>query len=161
MTYEEYLAFERGSEQKHEFVDGEIHAMAGGRFEHNQLAGNVFALLWNALRSRGCTVNNSDQRVHTPAGAGFYPDVSALCGEPRFTDDVHDELLNPSVIVEVLSESTEAYDRGKKFERYATIPSLRAYLLVATDRKSIELRERRDDIWTLRTFGPGERLTIA
>jgi Uma2 family endonuclease len=161
MTYEEYLAFERASEQKHEFVDGEIYAMAGARFEHNQLAGNVFGLLWNALRSRGCTVNNSDQRIKTPLGTAHYPDVSALCGDPRFSDDTRDELLNPSVVIEVLSESTEAYDRGKKFDKYATIPSLRAYLLVATDGKSIELRERRDDVWTLRTFHEGERVKIA
>ena len=160
MSYEEYLAFERASEQKHEFVDGEVYAMAGGRFEHNQLAGNVFAILWNALRARACTVNNSDQRVRTPVGTAHYPDVSALCGEPRFSDDTRDELLNPTLVVEVLSESTEGYDRGKKFERYATMPSLRAYVLVATDRKSIELRERRDDVWTLRTFGAGEQLTV-
>lgn len=160
-TYAEYLAFERASEQKHEFVDGEIYAMAGARFEHNQIAGNVFALLWNALRARGCTVNNSDQRIKTPLGTAHYPDVSALCGEPRFSDDTRDELLNPSVIIEVLSEGTEAYDRGKKFEKYASLPSLRAYLLVATDDKSIELRERRDDVWTLRTFHEGERVKLA
>jgi Uma2 family endonuclease len=160
MTYEEYLVFERGSEQKHEYVDGEIYAMAGGKTEHNELAMNVSALLWNVLRARGCTVYNSDQRVRTPTGTGHYPDVSALCGDRRFSDDTRDELLNPTLIVEVLSESTEAYDRGKKFEKYATIPSLQAYVLVATDRVSIELRERREDVWTLRTFGPGERLTV-
>jgi len=134
--------------------------MAGARFEHNQLAGNVFALLWNTIRTRGCTVNNSDQRVRAPDGTAHYPDVTALCGEPRFTDDVRDELVNPTVIVEVLSERTEAYDRGEKFEHYATIPSFVAYVLIATDRKSVELRERSGNAWTLRTFGPGDRFHL-
>ncbi len=161
MSYEEYLALERASDQKHELANGEVFAMAGARFEHNQIAGNVFALLWIALRGRSCTVNNSDQRVRAPDDSAHYPDVSALCGEPSFSDDVRDELLNPSVVVEVLSERTEGYDRGEKFEHYATIPSMQAYLLVATDRQRVELRERRDDVWTLRTFGPGERVPIA
>lgn len=125
----------------------------------------MFALLWIALRGRSCTVDNSDPRVRAPDGTAHYPDVSALCGEPAFSDEVRDELLNPSVVVEVLSEGTEGYDRGEKFEHYATIPSLQAYVLVASDRRRIELRERRrlgqDDVWTLRTFGPGERVAIA
>jgi Uma2 family endonuclease len=161
MTYEEYLAFERAAETKHEFVDGQILAMAGGRFEHNQLAGNVFALLWTALRPRGCTVHNSDQRVRAPDDSAHYPDVSAGCEEPHFSDDTRDELLNPSLVVEVLSKSTEGYDRGEKFEHYATIPSLVTYLLIATDRPRIELRERREDVWTLRTFGPGEDVPLS
>jgi len=160
MTYEEYLAFERASPAKHEFVNGHVFAMAGARFEHNQLAGNVFALLWTAFRGRPCRVNNSDQRVRAPDGTGHYPDVTALCGEPRFTDDVRDELVNPAVIVEVLSERTEAYDRGEKFEHYAMIPSFVAYVLVATDRTRVELRERTADAWTLRTFGPGESFRL-
>jgi len=160
MTYEEYLAFERGSPQKHEFVDGHVFAMAGARFEHNQVAMNVSALLWNAFRGKRCRVNNSDQRVRAPDGTAHYPDVTALCEDPLFGDEVRDELLNPAVIVEVLSASTEAYDRGEKFEHYATIPSFAAYVLVATDRKRVELRERSGELWTLRTFGPGERFAL-
>jgi Uma2 family endonuclease len=160
MTYEEYLAFERSSPGKHEFVNGHVFAMAGGRFEHNQLAGNVHALLWNSFRGRPCRVNNSDQRVLAPDGTAHYPDVTALCGDPTFSDDVRDELLNPTLIVEVLSDSTEAYDRGKKFEHYATIPSFSAYVLIATDRQRVEIRERSGELWTLRTLGPGERFAL-
>src|SRR5689334_17788040 len=114
MTPEEYLAFERASEQKHEYVDGEIFAMAGGTREHNLIAANVVGELRSALLERPCEVYGSDQKLKTPAGKYHYPDVSVICGPPVFEDETRDVMLNPRAIVEVLSDSTERYDRGDK-----------------------------------------------
>src|SRR5262245_50639784 len=116
MTAEEYLAFERASEQKHEYADGEIFAMSGGTYEHGLIAGNVLGELRGALLERPCTVQGSDVRVKAVATKRYlYPDVSVVCGRPVFEDETRDTLLNPRVIVEVLSDSTERYDRGDKF----------------------------------------------
>src|SRR5438045_3509978 len=115
MTYEEYRAFERSSSTKHEFVGGEVFAMSDGTFDHSTIAANVIATLHPALRESGCATLTSDMRVRTGDDVGAYPDVSVVCGERRFSDNTRDELLNPTVLVEVLSPSTEAYDRGDKF----------------------------------------------
>ena len=160
-TYEQYLAFERASDTKHEFVGGEIFAMAGGRYEHNRIAANVIAMLTAALRGKPCVANTSDMRVRAPDGTAHYPDVSAFCGEPRFSDERRDELLNPSAVVEVLSDSTEAYDRGDKFAHYATIASLRDYVLVSSSRERVDHFVREGDGWKLRSFGPGESLSLS
>lgn len=139
MTVDEYLAFERTSDQRHEFDGVEIYAMAGGTEQHNMISGNVYASLHLVFRRRTCRVYNSDMRVHMPlTGLYTYPDVSALCGEPIFRDTVRDTLLNPGVIVEVLSPSTETYDRSKKFRNYRTLPSLQEYLLIEQDAVDIE-----------------------
>ncbi len=130
-TPAEYLAWERAAPDKHEFLGGEIFAMAGASFAHNKIVGNIVGELRDALRDRPCDVTPSDLRVKIPAvGLYTYPDAVVVCGEPQFEDDKLDTLLNPTVIVEVLSDSTEAYDRGKKFRYYRTIPSLRDYVLV-------------------------------
>lgn len=161
-SYEEYQAFERASlEQKHEFVDGEIFAMAGGTYEHSRIATNIAAALVQALRDSPCIVNSSDMRVRTPRDRAYYPDVSALCGRPRFSDDTKDELLNPSLLVEVLSDSTEGYDRGKKFESYATIDCLREYLLVASDRVHVDHFVREGRGWHLQAYAAGQRVKLA
>src|SRR5437870_1310644 len=129
---EEYLALEREAEYKSEYVDGFIIAMSGTSRRHSLIAGNVFAAIHAAIRGRPCEVHTSDLRVKvTATGLYTYPDVVALCGEPRFEDEVLDTLLNPDVIVEVLSESTEAYDRGKKAARYRRLESLQEYVLIA------------------------------
>jgi Uma2 family endonuclease len=161
-SYEEYQAFERASlEQKHEFVDGEIFAMAGGKAAHNQLSMQIGATLVAGLRDHPCTVFSSDMRVRTPRKRAYYPDVSALCGKPQFSDETRDELLNPSLLVEVLSDSTEGYDRGKKFESYATIDSLREYILVASDRVHIDHFVREQSGWHLRQYEAGQRFKLA
>lgn len=162
LSREEYLAMERASTGKHEFFAGEVFAMAGGTREHNLLAGNALALLWNALRERDCEVYNSDQRVFIPATRQYvYPDVAVVCGGPRFEDEVRDVLLNPSVVIEVLSDGTERYDRGKKFEGYRTIDSLRDYLLVAQDAVRVEHFTREDGgSWRLRVYGRGQALAL-
>jgi Uma2 family endonuclease len=142
---EEYLAIERRSDVKHEYYAGEMFAMAGATREHNLIAGNVFGSLHFQFKGRPCEVFQNDMRVKVLAtGLCTYPDVVALCGDAELDDAVHDTLTNPAFLVEVLSESTEAYDRGKKFEHYRKIPSFREYLLIAQDRVHVEQYLRSD-----------------
>lgn len=153
LTPAEYLALERQqTDDKHEYLHGRITAMSGASRKHNLLVGNAFASLHAQLRGRGCEVYSNDMRVHIPTtGLYTYPDIVALCEEPVFEDDSFDTLLNPGVIIEVLSASTEAYDRGAKFGHYRGIESLQAYVLIAQDRPHIELFERgADGSWVLR-----------
>ena len=146
LTPAEYLAFERAqSDAKHEYLDGEISMMAGASLEHNRIVGNTFVSLHAQLRQSICSIFASDMRVKVPAtGLYTYPDISALCGEPQLEDDEADILLNPSLIIEVLSPSTEAYDRGARFDHYRSIESLQTYVLIAQDRAQIELFQRQD-----------------
>lgn len=151
-TPEEYLARERESESKSEYLAGEIFAMSGASRRHNLITGNIFAALHAQLRKSGvCEVYAHDMRLRAPVADLYtYPDVVVACGEPRFEDAELDTLLDPTLIVEVLSKSTEGYDRGAKFEHYRTLPSLSEYLLVAQDRIHVErfLREAADR-WVL------------
>lgn len=150
VTPEEYLARERRAEHKSEYVNGRVYAMTGASREHNLLALNVAAGLHARLRGRPCETYAADMRVHVPStGMYTYPDVVALCGTPEIEDGHPDTLLNPAVIVEVLSSSTEAYDRGEKFAQYRAIPSLREYVLVAQGRVRVEHFARHDLGWFL------------
>ena len=143
LTEEEYMRLERAAETRSEFVDGEMFAMSGARLTHNLIAGNVISGLHLQLRRRPCEVYPSDMRVRVSAtGLYTYPDVVVVCGKPQLADNEMDNLLNPTLLVEVLSPGTEAYDRGRKFEHYRKIESLRQYLLVASDRVSVELFTR-------------------
>ena len=150
----DYLAVERASPVKHEFFDGEVFAMAGGTEPHNLLAMNAGGELRSALKGRSCRVYGSDMRVLCPTGLRTYPDVSVVCGSPSFEDERRDTLLNPVVICEVLSPSTERYDRGKKFEHYRTIASLREYALIAYDGRLVEHFTRQADAahWLLTAY---------
>ncbi len=139
----EYLEIERKAEIKSEFYDGEMFAMSGGSRWHSIISSNVGRELGNALKGRGCVVFESNMRVKVEAtGLYTYPDVSVSCEEQRFVDDEMDTLLNPAVIVEVLSESTEKYDRGQKFQQYQQIPSLQEYMLVSQQAARVELLVR-------------------
>jgi Uma2 family endonuclease len=139
LSPEEYLAIERKAKFKSEYFDGEMFAMAGASRKHNLIAGSVGARLTTQLDDRDCEVYISDMRVKvSPTGLYTYPDVVVVCGEPRFEDAEVDTLLNPKVLFETLSESTEGYDRGKKFEHYRTIASLAEYVLIAQDKPHIE-----------------------
>jgi Uma2 family endonuclease len=151
LTPEQYLEIDRKAEFRSEYFNGEMFAMAGAKEAHNLVVANLVAGLHRQFRSRPCRVYPSDMRVRVPAtGLQTYPDVIALCGEPRFLDEQRDTLLNPGLIVEVLSPSTEAYDRGRKFEQFQAIESLREYLLVATDRVHADLYTRQaDSRWML------------
>ncbi|HET6425661.1 MAG TPA: Uma2 family endonuclease [Planctomycetaceae bacterium] len=150
----EYLERERSAPTKSEYFRGEIFLMAGGSEAHNLISLNIGTALNNALADRPCRVYPSDQRYACPTGLITYPDVSVVCGEREYLDDRHDTLLNPLVLVEVLSASTEGYDRGKKFEHYRTISSLREYILVAPDSATVErfVRESTTGKWTLSEY---------
>lgn len=146
----EYLASERQALEKSEFYDGEVFAMGGGTANHSLLAANLARELGNQLAAGPCRVFNSDMRVRTPSGLYTYPDVSVVCVSPLFEDgNTLDVLLNPCVICEVLSPSTEAYDRGKKFAHYRTISSLMEYVLISQDKPVVEhyLRQPGADHW--------------
>jgi Uma2 family endonuclease len=139
LSPEEYLALERKSEIKHEYFAGEMFAMVGASRRHNLIAANIIRILGNQLLNRPCNVYPSDMRVKVRStGKYTYPDVIVACEEEQFDDEEKDTLLNPVVIIEILSDSTEAYDRGKKFEQYRSIESLTEYLLVAQDTHRLE-----------------------
>jgi Uma2 family endonuclease len=147
-TPEEYLAHERQAEYKSEYIAGQIVAMSGVSWEHSLINGNLFWVLKSQLRGRSCTIHASDLRVKVNArGMYTYPDLVVVCGEPQFEDAHVDTVMNPTVIIEVLSPSTEAYDRGAKFGYYRALPSLQEYLLVAQDQMLIEHFVRAGDIW--------------
>ncbi len=154
LTAAEYLALERKAEQKSEYFAGELFAMAGASRRHNAIVASIIRVLGNQLLERPCNVYPSDMRVKIPAlGKYTYPDVVVVYGEEIFEDEHNDTLLNPQVIIEVLSESTEAYDRGKKFEHYQRLDSLAEYLLVAQDSHRIECYVRHNDrTWTYTEF---------
>jgi Uma2 family endonuclease len=163
MTEQEYLAYERAAVEKHEYVDGEIFAMSGGTMEHSAVAANIIRELGTALFGRGCRVLTSDMRIKIHEdGRYVYPDGSVVCGRPEFTDETRDTLLNPRIIIEVLSDSSEAYDRGDKFASYRSIPSFDDYLIASQKEPRLELFTRQaDGSWSLRIHGPGDRVTLS
>lgn len=135
----QYLALERVAEERSEYLDGEMVAMTGGSRNHGLIVGNLVRELGSQLRDRPCEVYPTDLRVQVAqTGLYTYPDVTVVCGEPRFEDEQLDTLLNPTVILEVLSPTTESYDRGRKFEHYRTLGSLVEYLLVSQSQPRIE-----------------------
>jgi Uma2 family endonuclease len=144
-TYGEYVAFERSSNVKHEFLGGQIYAMAGGTPEHAALAAAVIGLLFPALRAGACRAHDADLRVRTPSGLTTYPDVTVVCGPRELDDEDRLAVTNPTLIVEVLSRSTEEYDRGEKSLHYKSVPSLRDYVLVSHREPGIEVWTRSDD----------------
>ncbi|MDT5060788.1 MAG: hypothetical protein QOH63_1247 [Acidobacteriota bacterium] len=146
LSPEEYLAIERQAEYKSEYLDGVMYAMAGGSERHNLIAANIIISVGLQLRNRPCRVYPSDLKVRIPNSTRFfYPDVSVVCGDTKFADDERDVILNPVLIVAVLSDSTAAYDRGKKFLSYQEIESLQEYLLIAQDEFLVEHFVRQDD----------------
>jgi Uma2 family endonuclease len=153
LTPAEYLALERGSEQKHEYLRGLVFAMAGASPKHNLACANIAGALRDRLRALPCVVLPSDQHVYVEAtDLGTYPDVVVFCGPAKYHREFAQSLVNPSVLIEVLSPSTEAYDRGTKFEHYRQLETLREYVLVATESVAVDhyLREA-DGTWRLST----------
>lgn len=154
-SFDDYLTTEREAvDEKHEFVAGHVYAMTGATYNHNLITANLTIELGGQLKGRPCSVVTNDMRVRIEAAdAGKYPDLVALCDEPRFYGERRDVLTNPTLLAEVLSPSTEAYDRGGKFAIYRTLPSLREYVLVAQERFSVEVFTRQpDDRWLLSAF---------
>jgi Uma2 family endonuclease len=163
MTYAEYVAAEVASMVKHEWLRGEVFAMAGGTLEHARLGASMTGELRSLLRGRPCGVFSSDLRVKVQAtGLTTYPDVSIVCGKPEVPSDDPHAILNPIVLVEVLSDSTEAYDRGEKFAHYRRIPSLREYVLVSQREPRIEVhRLNETGHWELHEAGAGESVALS
>ena len=142
---DEYLARERAAETKSEYLRGEIYAMSGGSPEHSTIIVNVTAAIVAQLKGKPCRAHSSDMKVRsTTTGLYSYPDLSVVCGEVRFHDERRDVLVNPTAIVEVLSPSTERFDRGKKFAQYQQIETFRDYLLISQEEPRVEHFSRDD-----------------
>lgn len=154
VTEDQYLALDRAAEVRSEFLDGEIWAMSGGSMRHSRLQGNVYAELRNSLRDTDCEPFTSDLRVRASPGRMYtYPDVTVVCGTPSLADERQDILLNPVVIFEVLSPSTEKYDRGTKLQHYLLIESLKDYVLVEQEKVRVEHYARgAAGSWTFRAY---------
>ena len=153
LTPEEYISLERkaipdAETVRSEYINGEIIKMSGASFSHNIITNNISSELHTRLKESACVAFVNDMRVSVPtARSYFYPDVGVVCEEPRFEDDVFDILLNPIVIVEVLSPSTEAYDRGEKFAHYRQLTSLQEYVLVSQDQIRVDHYRRQERLW--------------
>src|SRR5689334_2786280 len=150
MTPAEYLEIERKAEFKSEYIAGRMYAMSGVSRRHSLIAGNLYREISSQFRGRNCEAHIADMRVNiSPTGMYTYPDLVAVCGEARFEDAAVDTLLNPTVIIEVLSPSTEAYDRGEKFANYRRLETLREYVLIAQEQLRIEHYRREGSEWVL------------
>jgi Uma2 family endonuclease len=146
LTPEEYLALERQAESKSEYFDGAVYAMSGASLNHNKIVANVIIELGQQLRGRPCSALPSDIKVRMPDSRKFfYPDVSVICGEPQFHDERTDVILNPILIIEVLSESTEGFDRGRKFQAYQRLESLQEYMLISQNKPVVEQYVRQSE----------------
>ena len=163
LTFEAYMAWEADQPERHEFFAGEVFAMTGARATHNTIAGNVFALLKQDLRGTPCRVFFADMKLHIASvNASFYPDLFVSCDPRDRTPDAELVQRHPQLVVEVLSDSTAAFDRGQKFEAYRSLDSLTAYLLVEQNRPHADLFVRNaEGLWVLNPVGEGESLTIA
>ena len=160
-TYFEYLAHEEASNVKHEYLDGEIYAMAGGTPAHAELSVAVASTLRAQLEGKGCRVFSSDLRVRVAAtGLATYPDVTVVCGPLERDEESRETILNPTVVVEVLSGGTERYDRGEKFRHYKQTPTLQEYVLLSQKETLVEVWRRKGDAWTQQEAKAGERLEI-
>jgi Uma2 family endonuclease len=163
LTSEQYLAIERDAEYKSEFYQGEMFAMAGASRQHSLIMINLGRELSTQLKGNPCTTYSSDTRVKVNlTGLYTYPDVTVVCGKAEFDDEHNDTLTNPTVLIEILSKSTEAYDRGEKFAQYRTLDSLKEYLLVAQDQYRIERFTRQSNgQWLLsEAIGPDSRIQL-
>jgi Uma2 family endonuclease len=160
-TYAEYLELEAGSEQRHEFVDGAVREIGGAPPEHSRLAATIAAELGNALAEKRCAVYGCNLRLRIDAtNRSTYADVVVICGSEIISDIDPDAVVNPTVIVEVLSPSTEASDRGEKWRHYQRIDSLREYVLVSQGEPYVEVFRRDGDEWVLRTAMAGQMLEL-
>lgn len=145
-TPEEYLAFERASDTKHEYFDGEIYDMAGASDSHERIFGSTYASLYAQTRKRDCLVYGGNMRVRVSDKLYSYPDITVVCGKPTFTEMQHlDTLTNPAVIIEILSSSTSAFDRGEKLHRYIAIPAAKVCLLIEQDKVHVDVYIRQPD----------------
>lgn len=161
-TYADYVAVERDSSTKHEYFDGEIYAMAGGTEEHSALSANVLRALGNALGDRNCRTHTSDLRIYVEsAGMAAFPDGSVIWGAlQQHAPSPEATALNPSILVEVTSPSSEPFDTGDKLVAYKTIPTLREYIIVSHRERRITVHVRTDEGWSVRTAIAGGRVAL-
>ncbi|MEM9950345.1 MAG: Uma2 family endonuclease [Chloroflexota bacterium] len=152
LTVEEYIAMERESEVKYEYIDGEVFAMAGGSDNHSLIATNCSGELRQVLRGTNCSAFNSDLKVKITDIKYVYPDFTVVCGERQFSDDARTMLVNPILVGEVISPSSENYDLGLKGEFYRSLPSVQAYLILDQDKPRARLYTRHELGWLLREF---------
>ncbi len=161
MSYADYLLAEEQAELRHEFHDGDMYAMAGGTPAHGRLTQQAGWALGDALRHKRCMAQGNSQRVYLPDGRAVYPDAMVVCPPLHHPPEDPDAVTNPTVVIEVLSSSTEAYDRGRKFGYYQTIPSLQHYVLVVQEAWRVEhYRRDTDGRWTLSVHGPGDHVHL-
>ena len=164
ISEEEYLAGEHQSEIKHEYVRGEVFAMAGAKRGHNLICTNIVRKYGNTIVGKGCEIYQSDMRVQVKSSGSYrYPDIVIVCGEPQFTDDELDTLMNPTILIEVLSPTSANRDRGEKLAEYRQLESLQEYLLISQDTPHIEhLLRQKDNTWLLSdTIGLDASLNLA
>ncbi len=160
-TAEDYLAFERTAQERHEMLDGDVYAMAGASETHNEIETVLGYLLYGQLLERPCRVFQSNMHVQVTDRTYFFPDAMVFCGEPQYKDNKKDALLNPTVIFEILSPSTEMFDRGEKFQQYRLLPSLRDYVLISQTQMLVEHFTRQDDnSWVLRDLSAPEAVLV-
>lgn len=156
-SYEEYIAIERFSNLRHEYWDGQIYAMAGSTYEHARIAAAATAMLYMQLRGSRCGVASSDLRIRTKSGLSTYGDITVVYGPSQTDSEDRVAITNPTLIVEVLSPSTESYDRGDKFEHYKTLDSFQQYVLVSERDRTVEVWTRDEDrTWRFAIFREGE-----
>lgn len=162
LSYDDYLSVEQESDTRHEFLDGEVHAMAGGTPRHATVKMNVTLALGIPLQGSPCRPYDSDLKIRVPeTGLATYPDLAVVCGPLELDARDHNAVTNPVLLVEVLSRATEAWDRGEKFAHYRKLPSLKHYLLVSQHRPLVEHHTRQaDGSWRMVELGPGETLLI-
>lgn len=154
VSSEQYLENERQTQEKHEYYLGEVFAMGGASFQHNQIFKNTFIALGSKLAGKLCQPYGSDLRIHIPSNSLYtYPDISVICGKPELADAIHDTITNPSLIIEILSKSTYDYDKGQKFTLYRDIASLREYILIDSMTVRVEHYSKNEDgSWKLRDY---------
>jgi len=154
--YEQYVWLERSSNTKHEYLDGQIYAMGGGSPEHAALAAAIITSLGNQLAGTKCRTYSSDLRIRTTSGLTTFPDVAVVCGVVEIDTTELQAVVNPTLLVEVLSPSTERFDKGAKFEHYRSIPTFNQYVLVSYRERSIEVRTREENVWNSVVIRDGE-----
>ena len=161
VSYADYAKGEETSDERHEYLDGEVFAMSGGTLEHSALIGAIYLIIGNQLAAGPCRAFESNARVRTSQAHGTYADVTIVCGKVERDAEDPSSIVNPTAVVEVLSPTTEKYDRSKKFERYRNLPSFKEYVLVSYEEPRLESHVRNDDgTWTETFAKAGETLTL-
>jgi Uma2 family endonuclease len=161
VSVEEYLAIDRASiDIKYEYMDGHMYAMSGGTIDHAEIAANLFFMLRRYLQGKPCRTFSSDVRVQVAKTKYYYPDVTVSCNSEDWQQGTNDILRTPRLVVEVLSPSTESFDRGKKFRVYQACSSIEEYVLISTTHQMVEIYRRQGELWAYQQIGPGQQVKL-